>query len=282
MRQLKEDRRWGCGYRNFQMLFSSLVADDVFYQHLSQQPFFKGKNKSPLAKPPYIPSIITLQDLIECAWKEGFDPEGAAHFKYRLKYSSRWIGATEIVAALRYLRIRTNVIDFHKPTGSDGKSHPEIFQFVKTYFKDGGDGHGIPCSSNSLSNSLSSSLSNSSSNSLSNTCTTLLNRCVKFPLYWQHQGHSRSIIGMKPGVTDLDSLLFVFDPQYMIPESLQQVISERGKEKKRRCHINLIKKFGINSNEVAKHAQYQIVYVNGIMSEYEVNDSKIITSTRIP
>lgn len=39
--------------------------------------------------------------------RQGFDPEGAAHFKFRLVNSRRWIGTTEIYTALSFLGIRS-------------------------------------------------------------------------------------------------------------------------------------------------------------------------------
>eukprot|EP00064_Thunnus_orientalis_P011938 superscaffoldBa00001774_g11970 len=85
------DKGWGCGYRNFQMLLSSLHRIDTY------APFLQEKA---------VPSIPRVQSMIEEAWKGGLDPQGASHFNQRLQGTRAWIGATEIYALLTSLGIR--------------------------------------------------------------------------------------------------------------------------------------------------------------------------------
>lgn len=61
------DRGWGCGYRNAQMLFSSLLTHTGYNERLYK--LWQGQ------KPPRsaVPSIGRLQALIEQAWSQGFD-----------------------------------------------------------------------------------------------------------------------------------------------------------------------------------------------------------------
>nr|XP_057909875.1 zinc finger-containing ubiquitin peptidase 1 isoform X2 [Doryrhamphus excisus] len=87
------DQGWGCGYRNFQMLLSSLHRLDAYASASS----FLDK---------VVPSIPRMQSMIEEAWKEGLDPQGASHFNHRLQGTRAWIGATEIYVLLTYLGIR--------------------------------------------------------------------------------------------------------------------------------------------------------------------------------
>lgn len=54
--------RWSCGYRNIQMLCSSLMQIPQYREVL-----FGGSGR--------IPSVWDLQGLIEKAWRAGFDPE---------------------------------------------------------------------------------------------------------------------------------------------------------------------------------------------------------------
>ncbi|MPC10059.1 Zinc finger with UFM1-specific peptidase domain protein [Portunus trituberculatus] len=58
------DRGWGCGYRNIQMLLSSLQHHTGYYARL-----FSGPNM--------MPSISQIQKLIEQAWRNGFDLQTA-------------------------------------------------------------------------------------------------------------------------------------------------------------------------------------------------------------
>lgn len=54
------DKGWGCGYRNAQMLLSSLLSNTT-YQQLVQD---KLETSS-------VPSVPKIQSCIESAWKEG-------------------------------------------------------------------------------------------------------------------------------------------------------------------------------------------------------------------
>ncbi|XP_044281912.1 zinc finger-containing ubiquitin peptidase 1 isoform X2 [Varanus komodoensis] len=113
------DKGWGCGYRNFQMMFSSLLRNSTYKDTLKD-------NSS-------IPCIPKIQSLIEEAWKEGFDPQGASHFSSRLQGTKAWIGACEIYSLLTSLRIKCQIIDFHQPTGPSG-THPRLFEWILNYY----------------------------------------------------------------------------------------------------------------------------------------------------
>lgn len=53
-----------------------------------------------------MPSISRLQKLIEWAWAQGFDLQGAEQLGAKLVNTRKWIGATEVVTLLSSLRIR--------------------------------------------------------------------------------------------------------------------------------------------------------------------------------
>lgn len=59
-----------------------------------------------------IPSISKLQQLIETAWRQGFDPAGCEQLGGRLINTRKWIGATEVVTFLSSFRIRYINISF--------------------------------------------------------------------------------------------------------------------------------------------------------------------------
>ena len=52
-----------------------------------------------------IPSIPKLQQLIEAAWSQGFDPQGKEQLQ-KLVHTRKWIGATEICAVLSSLKVK--------------------------------------------------------------------------------------------------------------------------------------------------------------------------------
>jgi hypothetical protein len=88
------DSGYGCGYRNAQMLFSSIRGEPAL-----RDVVFNNGNTS-------MPSITKIQELIESAWAKGFDVMGKAQLGGKLKYTSKWIGATDLAAMFFSLRIR--------------------------------------------------------------------------------------------------------------------------------------------------------------------------------
>ncbi|XP_034274562.1 zinc finger-containing ubiquitin peptidase 1 isoform X1 [Pantherophis guttatus] len=207
------DKGWGCGYRNFQILFSSLLRNNSYKDCL--------KDISP------VPCIPKIQTQIEDAWKEGFDPQGASHFNSRLQGTKAWIGACEIYTLLTFLKLKCQIIDFHQPTGSSG-THPRLFEWVLNYYSSGKDSNGKVMSTS------------------------------KPPIYLQHQGHSRTIVGIEER-KNKSLCLLIFDPGCP-SEEMQKLLK------------------GIDGNNLKlfrrlpgglKHKQYQIVSVDGVLTEEE-------------
>jgi len=110
-----------------------------------------------LNHPVGMPSIPRLQQVLETAWRAGFDRAGCEQLGGKIVNTRKWIGATEIFTMLTYWGINAKIVDFHKPSGEQG-SHPLLFDWVWRYFS---QGTGLP------------------------------------PLYLQHQGHSRTICGIE-------------------------------------------------------------------------------------
>lgn len=104
------DRGWGCGYRNTQMMLSSLL------QHTSYNELvFKiwsccePSSASDVLSRSSMPSISRLQKTIEWAWAQGFDVQGAEQLGGKLVNTRKWIGATEVVTLLSSLGIRWRI-----------------------------------------------------------------------------------------------------------------------------------------------------------------------------
>ncbi|XP_014820054.1 PREDICTED: zinc finger with UFM1-specific peptidase domain protein isoform X2 [Calidris pugnax] len=225
------DRGWGCGYRNFQMLLSSLLQNSLYNDCLRDTTS--------------IPSIPKIQSMIEDAWREGFDPHGASHFNNRLHGSKAWIGACEIYSLLTNLRIKCQIIDFHKPTGPTG-THPRLFEWILRYYSSDSEGGGkVACTS-------------------------------KPPIYLQHQGHSRTIVGIEEKKNRTLCLL-LFDPGCPSQE-MQKLLKQNNDG----TSLKLLRKF-VGS---LKEKQYQIVAVDGVLSLEEkiarCHASQVLTSEKIP
>ncbi|XP_076373401.1 zinc finger-containing ubiquitin peptidase 1-like isoform X2 [Tachypleus tridentatus] len=205
------DRGWGCGYRNLQMLLSNLMHHTGYNYRL-----FRGKTT--------IPSISKLQELIEGAWRKGFDIQGCEQLGGRLTKTRKWIGATEIVTFFSSFHIRCQLIDFHQPTGPNG-THSEMFIWVKNYFSKEED--------------------------------------FKVPLYLQHHGHSRTVIGVEEH-TDGSLQLLVFDSSHCKAQMDQFNNTANLSNAMRLIRRPL---------SALKARQYQLVAVAGLMEteqEYEI------------
>ncbi|KAM8952987.1 zinc finger-containing ubiquitin peptidase 1 [Pelodytes ibericus] len=226
------DKGWGCGFRNFQMLLSSMLLNDAF--------------KNRLQDCRSIPCIPKIQCMIENAWKEGFDPQGASHFNSRLQGTKAWIGACEIYCLLTSLQLKSQILDFHKPSSSSG-THPLLFEWVLNYYSSD-----TPCGNGRV------------------VCTS------RPAIYLQHQGHSRTIVGIEERKNKTCCLL-IFDPGCP-PESMHKLLKQNidgSALKSLRKYVGAL-----------KHKQYQIVAVEGVLSAEEkavrLQMSKTFKAERIP
>ncbi|KAJ8983641.1 hypothetical protein NQ317_019560 [Molorchus minor] len=222
------DRGWGCGYRNTQMLFSSLLTHTGYNERLYK--IWQGQ------KPPRssVPSISRIQGLIEQAWAQGFDIQGSEQLGCRLVNTRKWIGATEVVTLLAFLRIKCQLVDFHRPTGPNG-SHPELFNWVLKYFEGSVGGEFTP------------------------------------PLYLQHQGHSRTIMGIEIH-RDGSLVLLVLDPSHS-PQQMAQL----GDTSSVSAALRLLRK----SEAAMKARQYQIVAIVGMIDNEQQYQSAYTFRTKM-
>lgn len=210
------DKGWGCGFRNIQMLLSSLFQNPSYNEMLRAA---IGSNS--------MPSISRLQKMVESAWAQGFDVQGKEQLGCKLQNTRKWIGATEIMTLLSWMRIECQMVDFHRPTALNG-CHPDLFSYVLRYFEQP--------------------------------------RPHTPPLYLQHQGHSRTIIGIEQKASGLT--LLILDPSH----SPRQVASLGSSQDS----LRLIRR-GPNA---MKAPQYQIVAVVGKLDteeEYQVRTLEAVS-----
>ncbi|XP_014236761.1 zinc finger with UFM1-specific peptidase domain protein-like isoform X2 [Trichogramma pretiosum] len=230
------DKGWGCGYRNLQMMFSSLLQhtgyNELLYRAWSSQADGSSSSENPPRSS--IPSISKIQKMIEWAWAQGFDIQGAEQLGGKLVNTRKWIGATEVVTLLSSLRIKCQLMDFHRPTSPNG-SHPEMFKWLLNYFQKEED--------------------------------------FKPPLYLQHQGHSRTVIGVEQ-LRNGTIFALVLDPSHS--KSQMAPFNNTGT-------ANSAMRLVRTSIAAMKAKQYQIVAVVGTMdTEMEYQQSKVLRSQRIP
>ena len=191
------DRGWGCGYRNLQMMISSLLGSLQYRDPLMENLLLEGgRSNGNLVSTgssvnagsgshaagrvgesdcPPMPSIPRLQASIEAAWRKGFDRAGADQLGNRLTNTRKWIGATEVYTLLTSCGLDARIIEFHRPTG-EGGTHTLLFDWVCDYFSS--KSGAVTTTTSAMNISLSAS-----------NCRP--------PLYLQHQGHSRTIVGVE-------------------------------------------------------------------------------------
>ncbi|KAG0285003.1 hypothetical protein BGZ96_010680 [Linnemannia gamsii] len=268
----KSDRGWGCGYRNIQMMLSYVVG---------QTDSIETTSTATTTTTPSVPTIPELQRQLEYAWTNGFDAQGAEQLKHKVEGTKKWIGTTEAWSVLCSLGVRCSILDFHMPSGPDG-THPAMFAAVYEYF---GSPNWSP-----LSAPLSLHVDNSRLNG--NEGQDRIIQTAKPPLYMQHQGHSRTIVGIEILKEDRGMNLLVFDPgrwlHNAIPTLRREVISQSispsmgskaivAWDKKLDAQY-LLKAFRLQVGSGVAKAQYQLLG----WTEDEHEGSKSVTSTRVP
>ncbi|KAG0191879.1 hypothetical protein DFQ28_010740 [Apophysomyces sp. BC1034] len=190
------DLGWGCGYRNCEMLMTFLER-----YHQEGAPALRQ-----------VPDIPGLQLLLERAWDQGFDQLGRQQLDHRVYQTKKWIGTTEVYAMLVYLGIRCTIIDFHQRSGPNN-SHDALFDWIQSYFESTEKEKEKPqVDRNALDLLMESSRKK------------LVHITDRPPLYLQHSGHSRTVIGIEL-LKDGNRNLIMFDPGRRMLRSTRSVHS---------------------------------------------------------
>ncbi|RDX48285.1 DUF1671-domain-containing protein [Lentinus brumalis] len=180
------DRTWGCGYRNYLMACAALMDQQ-------RQPLY-----FPLLDAPVPPGIRNFQILLERAWRDGYDEEGAFQLGRELLDTPKWIGTADIYVAFTYRGISAQLVDFELSSGVE-----PLLQWILDYFS-GGDPQ---------------PKSLTVGDALRGARPVIVTD--KLPIILQHSGHSRTIVGcerVKGGGLNL----LTFDPAKRIPLSIRQ------------------------------------------------------------
>ncbi|KAF7725771.1 hypothetical protein EC973_009388 [Apophysomyces ossiformis] len=177
------DLGWGCGYRNCEMLMTFLER----YRQAG----------APALK--QVPDIPGLQLLLEKAWEQGFDQLGRQQLGHRVYQTRKWIGTTEVYTMLVYLGIRCSIIDFHQRSGPNN-SHDTLFDWIQYYFEGPKEEKEKPKPNQNALDML-----------MQSSRQKLVHITDRPPLYLQHSGHSRTVVGIEL-LKDGNRNLIMFDP----------------------------------------------------------------------
>lgn len=244
-----EDMGWGCGWRNIQMVSSHLLME----RQEAREALFGGSG--------FVPDIGSLQRWLEVAWKRGFDGVGSNYFEGKIFGSKKWIGTTECAGLLRSFGLRAMIVDFDSKAGKRdiGLVYGPMDRFVVRRELDTEESldkfHDCSTENNKgcqvLIDWVWSYFSNYEPKESGNRRVVVTN---KMPLYFQHHGHSRTIIGIqvkhqKNGTKHYN--LLVLDPAQST-EALERSLKENlGWQKFVKRGIHTLKK-----------PQYQLCYVD--------------------
>ncbi|KAJ8751388.1 hypothetical protein K2173_016588 [Erythroxylum novogranatense] len=273
-----EDLGWGCGWRNIQMLSSHLLRRES-----AREVLFGGCG--------YVPDIPSLQRWLEIAWQKGFDAPGSLHFNHSIHGSQHWIGTTECAALFRSFGLRAKIVDFDsapnlnstKTTitsrttgGNKGKVTFQVYGPMDRYLQRDTSSISAPETDALARDKSHFSSKNDFSHALVDWVWNYFSDGIKIPfsrsssviatdrmpLYFQHDGHSRTIVGIEVKRQQIGTSkynLLILDPAHRT-EALEIALKDNvGWEK-------LIKR-GVHT---LKKAQYQLCYVEpGIATRQE-------------
>jgi len=210
--------RWSCGYRNLQMLFGALLR--------LPPPDCPDSLKKAIFGGLYaVPTIGDVQGWIELAWSHGFDQRGRVEFMGKLRGTQSWIGTPEVVALASSFGVRARLLTFLHPDGDMEEQSKLLLAQVWEYF--GGDGGGGSGGGGGGS---------SGSGAASGTRVSIVHQSGKLPLYFQHQGHSRTIVGIERrrvpggGGAALEDVLLLFDPSVDSAQLAEKLTQKTGWE----------------------------------------------------
>ncbi|KAL7276514.1 hypothetical protein RUND412_000505 [Rhizina undulata] len=174
-----------------------------------------------------IPTIIKLQDLIEEGWDQGINPSARVETG-GVKGTRKYIGTSEAQTVFFRVGIDCDAKVF--PRDENYQTQDDLLAFVEDYFSSGAPTDGPP---------------------------EKINRTLKAPLYFQHAGHSMTIVGIERSVHGSVNLL-VFDPFFRPSRVIKDLVGER--RVSRRLDIGLVlKAYRRKLSYLRKYKEFELI-----------------------
>ncbi|XP_016578105.2 zinc finger-containing ubiquitin peptidase 1 isoform X1 [Capsicum annuum] len=274
-----EDFGWGCGWRNIQMLSSHLLKQ----RQEARAVLYAGSG--------FVPDILSLQRWLEIAWERGFDKQGSEDFDKAIYGKRNWIGTTECATLFRSFGLRARIVDFVsreigiRASGVGkcvGKMAPQVYGPMDKY---------LSKKKNDVSEAVSTSYDVKvkpkvqqalidwvwnyfSDNKFTKSGNHGIRVSQKAPLYFQHDGHSRTIVGIQIKCQSNGAMqytLLILDPSHTTESLAKSLKGNFGWQK-------LIKR-GVHT---LKKPLYQLCFLDpGIASGEEIENLKYLHSVRV-
>lgn len=173
---------------------------------------------------------------------------GAAQLDHHVFKTRKWIGTTEVYTLFTYLGIRSTIIDFHHP--GPKQLHHDLMDWIQTYFME-------------------------SNVKKDKTKTVYITN--RPPLYLQHQGHSRTVVGIEVLKSGKRNLI-MFDPGRRMLRSYKKPLEDSNNNKSEKwiskmkpaAHFPsiLLRPFRVDGKSIGKHKQYQILVLGHVNCEH--------------
>lgn len=204
-----------CGYRNIQMLIS-YIRDAKAPGHEQ----FKHRR---------LPGVLKLQDMIEDAWRQGYNDAGRDETG-GIRLTRKYIGTPEAQALLLSLDIPAEAIAVADESEED--AYMTMMEIVCRHFDDG---------------------------------CNLDDKVVitdKPPLYFQHQGHSLTVVGVEVDLAGRANLV-VFDPMYIPIPRLRELAINNKLVFSTAMPEKLMKAYRRDDKYLGRYKAFEMIKVNG-------------------
>lgn len=209
LQHIQQKDNWSCGFRNIQMMLTALVP--LLHR---DHPFFKLQCYRQSDELMLLPSLLDLQQGLEAAWREGWDPKGKEFYGGRifgLTHKQAEIGAIEARTLLASWGIDSLVVQFLRTP----KSRRLLGPFCAAYFS---------CETEHLMSQEAGQLVLGRVERSGARRSTEKASPVRLPLYLQWKGHSVTVVGVEFNSRKEVENLLLFDPRNH-GESIRRTLS---------------------------------------------------------
>lgn len=178
-----------------------------------------------------LPSILKLQEMIEDAWDQGFNESGRVETG-GIRMTRKYIGTPEAQAVLLSLNIAAEAQAFS--ADNKGGAYTAMMEAIWKHFDDGSEDN----------------------NPDKVTITD------KPPLFFQHQGHSMTVVGIELD-TEYRATLVVFDPMYNPSSTLKKLAMDNKLAFTTPVPEKLLKAHRRDEKYLGRYKAFEIIKVNG-------------------